>query len=510
LRFITIAPAPTAPEGQVRFVDCTGVGVDDCQFGIKSDDLGMPGLAAVRIDNTGAPAGPVVEPAAAPVEVSLLKLTRVRDCQFLLNGQGPLSGIELHGVSWAQLTNNTFQMQVLGGRYGIEVAEASRGVQVLDNLIVSQSPDPAQPEAAALGGIHIGSGCHSTVARDNQIYGGAGLGIELGSADPDHMALGDLKSVWLLHNRIKGMALSGIGVPPVIAAELSQGVVTDDLTIADNQIENCAWGLTPRSEFQGRSYRAAGGVALWSGARISLLDNGLSENGHLAETAVASAPHPVGGVVVLFAGAGLLVARNQIRNNFSLADKDPEGALNGPVSLSLPAAMVSSEAEGALTVIHNEVLAPRGMAFICQAQGGGPLRVSANHLDSAYVEPGVRLALPDGSVQFNGNQVVSRLPATISGPVDIRARHVTFSANQCESRKALPKGFHVLLMGESVTATGNHCLETEKNEGIRSLLIRSFSGSKTLTAVGNVTTNGVELDPPNPATDIANVTGVLV
>jgi hypothetical protein len=154
------------------------------------------------------------------------------------------------------------------------------------------------------------------------------------------------------------------------------------------------------------------------------------------------------------------------------------------------------------------VVAPVGRALLLFGNGKvGNIQVIGNHLSGEGRDPVVQLRHEGGTIQFSGNHVVSH-PVEADRAVEITARHVTFDANHCVCPRAFPIVEHVLVQAiGSVSATGNHILESGR-QARPSLHLTNPSGSNnTLAAATNLTTSGVTLD--QPGVDIGNLAGIL-
>jgi hypothetical protein len=367
--------------------------------------------------------------------------------------------------------------------------------------------------------------------RENRILGGAGFGVGLGSVVADGRAsLGGMLGLRIEANEIRGLALGGIGVLGFrISQESPDAPVTDDLLISANQIEGCAYGqgvvveiLSVRGVLVG--IRMAAAVALWTGENVRLLDNRIEGNGRLGAGDEPAAPHPIGGVLVFQAERGLVISRNQIHDNFSRATDDLDGLATFADGIFARSSSPSGDTLPGCVVADNTVSNLHGSALRCRMEGEiGSAEIVDNHLTGMVVarlgEQGLVIeqavdVSSTGALLFNSNHVASEFVDRIGDPAvradvasRLTAKHATVAGNHFVYRGRPLDDCHVLVKGDSATATGNHCLEPEPQERV-SLRIESSVGGGTIAAVANVTTSGVQLDPPNPAADLANLVGV--
>lgn len=523
-------------EGLVRFTDCTGVMVDNCLISAQANNTDMTDVVCLLVESTKAlgtglstnvKVGFTVDlplltpPAFIPPGFNACKdrLTvlstasiLVRNSTFATLGTGRLGGITLRNVQAAYITNNLVQVFADGGGLGIDLDANSDICLVLRNTIVGFNADKTKNTHGALGGIHVGSGCDLITLAENQIFRGAGFGIGLGSIDPKSLSLGGLASLTIYRNHIRGMAMSGIGIPsfttdPAVPAPVVP--VTNDLLVAGNHIEGCAFDLVSPISLGNATaktvVRLAAGVALWSGNQISLFDNEILENGHSGDL---NAPHPVAGMAVFFPDDSLAISRNTIKNNFSNNTKDPDGATAASGGIFIQRSSASVPERLAMDVTENNVAATNGPVLFCGGSGGGALHVSANHFLGVLDNTLLTLTAERGSVMFENNYVVSELTIDkIAMAVLILGFRTSLHGNQFLCLKTPPVQAHVLVKSSSIDATGNHALETVVNEKIPSLWLTGDKGR--LVAVANVTTNGVKLDPDDPTANLANLKGVM-
>jgi hypothetical protein len=478
------------PDGLVRFTRCQDLTVERCD------------LAAQRGPN---------QDSMLDLSVLLLQQCRgsliVRDCGISSGLVARMAGIALRDTAEARVEGNTVQLAAEQGRYGIDLDNDCDRCRITANQVNGVSP--GQPgQAGSLGGIHVGSGCDATVLAGNRINGGAGLGIALGSVDRDRRSLGGLADLEAIDNTISGMASGGIGPIAFAGGPGGEQPVTDRLLARGNRITGCAFGPSEVLLVPGGPIRLAAPLALWMGEGVRLLDNEVVENG---TRQAPQGSHPLAGMLLVRLGPGLTISGNQVRDNFTAL-----GAAGGPPELpgGILVGIENREflvhprgVDGpSLTMRGNDVVTPNGPAFTARIRGFANALVSDNDLTGASVDSNVVIEYGEGSVQLDSNHIVST-PAQARDVIHVAAKHVTFTGNHCTCPRAAVPQFHVHLLADSATATGNHVLESAVAPGRSSL--RLFGPADRLAAVGNVTTNGVRLDPPNPAADLANLTGVL-
>jgi hypothetical protein len=412
----------------------------------------------------------------------------VRDNVLTTAARGPLGGIMLRRTERAELRGNTIRVLADGGRFGVDLDDGCTGCRVVDNAI--EGLQPAQPNVqGALGGVHIGSGCHDAVVRGNRIDGGVGLGVALGSVDANGASLGGMHGLEIDDNTISRMAAGGIGL---IGWRISaEAPITDRLALRGNRVEACSSGRAPvliAPLGSGAVIPLAGAVVLFMGEGMRLLDNDLSNNDRLG-----NAPDQVSGLFILNPGEGLNISRNRIRNN-------------GFSGIILSGSSASDPQRPVVTISGNEVVAPVGPALFVGGGGVGNMHITGNHLRGEGTREVVVLRNVS-TVQCTDNHIISHL-AQADRAVEVSARHVTFDANHCLCPRALPRVEHVLLEASgSVSATGNRVLETSR-QAAPSLHLSNPAGTNgTLVAVANLTTSGVQLD--QTGADIANLAGIL-
>jgi Family of unknown function (DUF6519) len=481
------------PDGVVRFTRCQNLTVERCD------------LVAQR-----GPGGSSV----ADLSVLLLQQCEgsllVRDCTVGTGRVGRLAGIALRGTSAARVEGNTIRLVAELGRYGIDLDGDCDACRVTGNEVTGLAP--SQPDqVAALGGIHVGSGCDATVVAGNRISGGAGLGIALGSVDEGGRSLGGLADLEATGNAISGMAAGGIGPITFVEGAAGEQPVTDRLLARANRISGCAYGPSETMVVGPTAVRLAAPLALWMGEGIRLLDNELVDNGTQQAPQGAEVPHPLAGLLLLRPGPGLMISRNQVRDNFTaLGPADGFVDLPGGILVGIENREFLVHPSGvdgpSLTVRGNDVVTSNGPVLSAWLRGSADALVSDNDLTGVSVGPNVMIEYREGTVQLDGNHIVS-VPTQARETVHIVVRRVTFVGNHCTCPRVAADQFHVHLEANSATATGNHVLERAVVQGTASL--RLFGPAGRLAAVANVTTNGVRLDPPNPAADLANIAGVI-
>lgn len=297
-------------------------------------------------------------------------------------------------------------------------------------------------EAASLrpaGGVQIGGGSRRVAIRDNDIRGGHGNGITLGSVrfieeepedpilifdhfeaipfeepsplfsidatldrevlvwnpdrgddDPIPISDGDLEDVRILDNEISEMGANGIAVARFFDvsddAESPEVIFVDDLLVESNHVHDClrmALGALPDAL---QSTAAYGGISLAGGERITLRTNVIENNGR-------DRLEPVCGVYVLH-GVGLSFEGNRIVGNGRPVDPEVETlpGQRGGIVLGLaeaPTESVTPSRQGRITALRqdgtpalrvhgNVVVSPEGRALEVVALG--PVSILGNQL----------------------------------------------------------------------------------------------------------------------------------
>jgi hypothetical protein len=480
----------TDPDGLVSFRDCNGVTVQRCRFlGVSVRRPDQPDSACVLLDGCR-------------------DAVVVQECDLTLLARGRLGGIALRRTERAQLRRNTIRVLAAGGRFGVDLDDGCVGCLVVDNDIEALQPDETQNIEGAAGGVHVGSACHDAVVRGNRIGGGFGLGVALGSVGGDGGSLGGINGLEIDGNTITRMAAGGVGLLGWRRSPAAP--VTDRLALRGNRIEACSYGpasvlVTTGPGGPVGGVRLAGAVVLWMGEGMRLLDNDVVDNGQLG---TLKPPHSVPGIVAFSPGAGLTVAHNRVRNNVSgNPSAPPFPAVVGGIIFG--SGSTFDEDGPVATVRANEVVAPVGRALLLIGNGRvGNIQVTDNHLSGEGSDPIVQVRhVGGGTVQFSDNYVISH-PAEADRAVEIIARHVTFDGNHCVCPITFARVEHVLVQASgSVSATGNHVLERDRQPRPSLHLTNTSGANNTLAAATNLTTSGVTLD--QPGVDVGNLAGIL-
>ncbi|WP_404337149.1 hypothetical protein AB2M62_01350 [Sphingomonas sp. MMS12-HWE2-04] len=314
------------------------------------------------------------------------------------------------------------------------------GLTVRKSSIRAVKGETAQ--TIALAGIHIGGDSREVVIADNEIRGGAGNGITLGSvrivtipiqafaADPDAaideatkaggLALGGFKvsidaagcihfgeedpgpndnddgtidvpisegSVWRVHiarNRIEDCGANGIATFPLLPIDAEgkpawDAIAVESLRIEENEIRGCIRREpTPIPPLQ-RLFACPGAISLSIAIDVSVRDNWIEDNG-LEPMRAAS------GVFVGY-GEGVRIERNRIERTGGA----PAGVIASTGGIVVRTAMGGAPASNsffnqttdrpALIVQGNIVHAPGGRAL--KALAMGPVIVTGNRLTGA-------------------------------------------------------------------------------------------------------------------------------
>jgi len=404
------------------------------------------------------------------------------------------------------VVGNLIELTIAGGRNGVALEENSADCVVLENTIVGTAPG-LSGEPGSLGGIHVGSGCDRAVVRENQIIGGSGPGVGLGSVAANGGSLGGVSGVSIDRNEIREMASNGVGVLSFERPDLTAPApITDELTVSGNKIEGCAFApaqpivVSTGGLAAAQQVKLAGGVALWMGEQIRLLDNDIHDNGRRLE---ARAPNPVAGVVLYNPGSRLTISRNRILDNVGTA-----GPLSGGIVVAQ--SMAVEPTQPVCIIAHNEVAALAGPALSVAATAAGAAITMANNVlrCAEHHDAAISVKAAEAVVQFNQNEVESLTDLSLPAPaaILIDGVHITFSGNHCVWRTPVPGRTHVFLhTPRSTTAIGNHCLEPQPGH----LTSLELQGPATgIVVVGNITTS--LLSSPAPATTVANITGVTL
>ncbi|GGX79731.1 hypothetical protein GCM10007160_03900 [Litchfieldella qijiaojingensis] len=328
---------------------------------------------------------------------------------------------------------------------GDDVLVEHNRIQVIPRRIASDSltaapvaappPTPASIQVeAGRGGIHIAGTCERIQVIDNDIFGGIGHGITLGSVetvdedgnvgpgligwivnvqdpcdpcapgsvylppggDPDtgvtYQSAGALYDIRIERNRIHGMGLCGIGVVAFFNLdEADEFISVHGLDILGNELRDNLWRDLQALPQEAQGYMGYGAIGLADVEALRIHDNVIEDNGpdHL---------QPVCGIFVLHV-EGLDIGRNRVRNNGQQTEEDAEEAFSGRrggivVPYALPgidALDVGREFRPrqngvpAARIHDNIVSQPLGQAL---ALGGlGPMSVQGNQLTSQALVP---------------------------------------------------------------------------------------------------------------------------
>ncbi|WP_127556029.1 DUF6519 domain-containing protein [Saccharospirillum alexandrii] len=301
-------------------------------------------------------------------------------------------------------------------------------------VIPSKAANTLAAVQAGRGGIHLAGTCERIRLIDNDIVGGIGHGITLGTVeaidedgnpvpgligwvvnlfdpcdpcspgtvyvppgrDPEtgvtYQSAGALYDIRIERNRISGMGLCGIGVVAFFNLdEEDEFISVFGLDILGNDIHDNLWRDLEVMPRDARQHMGYGAIALADVEALRIYDNRLEDNG-------PDYLQPVCGIFVLHV-EGLDICRNRIRNNGQQIEGDREDAAEGRrggivVPYALPG-IDAMEGRGGFVPrqngvpaarIHDNIVSqPLGQAL---ALGGlGPMSILNNQLTSqAFVQ----------------------------------------------------------------------------------------------------------------------------
>lgn len=283
----------------------------------------------------------------------------------------------------------------------------------------------------ANGGIQLGGGSERVEIRRNEIIGGNGDGITLGSwawvpADvpldnwlkvvavwkwqvggftltinedgcieidwdpvpPDDngrpmvpVSMGDLHDIRIVDNLIAKMGKSGIGVARFFSLASKQLIAVHRLTVEQNRIHGCLQLGMPSLPASLRDVAAYGAISLAGVAQGVFRDNNISDNGRRHVD-------PVCGIYAM-ATIGFIADRNRIVDNAPRlsSDEPPRPGWRGGIVLprAMPPQMPKSglkvpraDGQPSVRIADNAIVVPEGRALI--VVGEGAMFVHANHL----------------------------------------------------------------------------------------------------------------------------------
>ncbi len=272
-----------------------------------------------------------------------------------------------------------------------------------------------QHQYLAKGGIQIGGGSELVSINNNQIIGGFGNGITLGSLPDDliqgqghgklyfhHVSGQELKmlreempaflyDIRIENNSITNMGLSGIGVPAFIHNEkIGVMISLEEVLIRENVITHCAQQLPEKRDTEMAMESGFGGIVLAAADNITIAQNRIEYNGNF-ET------QPVCGVLLLY-GENVDISNNRIHHNGPFDRKDKtsfEKGLRGGVVVAMSFKQIFYEIFGdqkikredgipAVKVHDNIVTQPLGQALMIITMG--PVSVVGNQFTSQGVD----------------------------------------------------------------------------------------------------------------------------
>ena len=221
-----------------------------------------------------------------------------------------------------------------------------------------------QHQYIAKGGIQIGGGSELVRIKNNQIVGGFGNGITLGSLpdalirDQDHagrifyshvseqerkILQQDLNAflydIRIENNSITNMGLSGIGVPAFMHNEkIGVMISVEEVLIRENVITYCAHQLPAERDVEMANESGFGGIILSAAENVIISQNRIENNGS-HETL------PVCGVLLLY-GENVDISDNRIHNNGPFDANDDsnfEKGLRGGVVVAMSFKQIAYE-----------------------------------------------------------------------------------------------------------------------------------------------------------------------
>ncbi len=431
------------------------------------------------------------------------------------------------------------------GRGGIQIANTSEDVRVIDNLIQ--------------GGIGNGITLGSLTA----VAAASGAGAEQWVGWVDDPGAGTYESIGMLYdvrienNRILDMGLNGIGVAAFFNLDaVDEFITVEGLEISGNEIRGCLNQPLIQIADDMLGSKGYGGIALADVEMLSIRHNVIEANGEARDR------EPVCGIYVLHA-EGAEVSDNRIINNGRRIQRQPSPGPRGGIHIEFAIAPTITLSSGdlpiprqngvpAFTAHNNVVVQPLGKALSLTALG--PVAVADNqftsrgviaHADSLASRVStvsiINLGISDelylqqlmtfvaisrgktsydpataahmagqgglddralgrslacGNVLVNDNQIVCDLLGTpvnnliLSSVLILSLDDIGFQNNQCDCNLDLIGGydlvlFPVFLLGLSVRMSDNRM-----KEGLLNALISAFSwGFFMNTGTGNQATH---------------------
>lgn len=264
--------------------------------------------------------------------------------------------------------------------------------------LVTYIPVSSTTVYKALGGIQISCASDDVTVLQNEIIGGRGNGILLGSAAPnpnEQDYFPAIRQVRIGENSIQQMGGSGIGVLMLPGERESLAPIhVNDLTIYRNRIETCALQIPPEKDFTAAAF---GGIVLAFCENALIGENRIENNGR-------SFFEPVCAIFILL-GEKLAISGNHIINNgprTARTDRPIRRGFRGGVIICVALqSLRSSFAKGtgaagevtnvpsldaapAVTLYDNVVSQPLGNAVLLVALG--PVSVVSNQFTSQGIE----------------------------------------------------------------------------------------------------------------------------
>ncbi len=391
---------------------------------VEISNLAIEGEAVVCIQ--------LISTAAAEANQAGLDHIALHDLQIIARD---LSAVDCRGGRWISIERNDIAAveltQQLGGASTAGLAPLVF-VRADDTLIERNTlaASGTRRLLTAAGGLQIGGGSERVVIRRNQIHGGNGNGVTLGSItfvaagggalggagtvagnggftidpngcltpdpnpqnpqDPNGNPLspksdGNLLDIRVIDNEIRNMGESGISTVRFFKVGM---ITVRGLEIELNRILRCVQLELGDNPFDPTLTLGFGGVTLLAVERLTLRDNFIEENG-------LSFIDPICGVFVLLA-RGFIAENNRILDNGprTQTNKQPTAGPRGGIFITHAVTPVSGQERNiertgfpATRIAGNTVIAPLGRALTLTAKG--LVFVSNNELTSRGMENGL-------------------------------------------------------------------------------------------------------------------------
>ncbi|MGA9772092.1 MAG: DUF6519 domain-containing protein [Blastocatellia bacterium] len=429
----TIIEAPSGGISPLIYIE------DSQRIKIKSLTIEAPHVIGIRMVNSIT---------AEPSRV-LLEHIHIEDIEILARDY---SAIDCRGGQFITVINNTIRhaplLQTLSSKSNAGKSPAifvrADDVRIELNRIECVI---TRRSISAMGGLQIGGGSERVEIRRNQIVGGNGNGITLGSftyileanvvwlstdyikaftgsmesylgaflfigdddcphpepdpkdpTDPDGNPLvpisdGNLIDIRILENEILDMGLNGITTLRFSRRAGGFPILITDIAIESNRVRRCVQIDLGDNPFNPLFPYGFGGVAITASEYLTLRNNWIETNGR-------SFIDPVCGVFLFFA-SGVVIEQNQIKDNGPLipAQRPPTPGPRGGIFIRLATTPLmevkGSDATGSNTEVKREgfpavritdniVISPFGTALLVNAQGD--VFVESNQLVTCRID----------------------------------------------------------------------------------------------------------------------------